>query len=235
VLDHPAPVHLPADVRRERMALDAPLGSPSRPVWRGRLHLYALILAVPALVLLAVQARGARARAAVIVYAVGLCSMLAVSTAYHRWVHTIRARDLWRRADHATIFAAIAGTMTALALNILGTLAATVVLVLIWGVSLWAAAVKVLRFDRSHRFGSVMYIVTSWTGLMLVPVLWSHGEFVALSLLIAGGVVYTAGAYAFAHRWPTLRPSTFSYHEVWHACTIAAAGLHLGAVWAVST
>ena len=108
-------------------------------------------------------------------------------------------------------------------------------LVLIWGVSLWAAAVKVLRFDRSHRFGSVMYIVTSWAGLMLVPVLWSDGEFLALSLLVAGGFVYTAGAYAFARRWPTLRPCTFSYHEVWHACTIAAAGLHLGAVWAVAT
>ena len=47
--------------------------------------------------------------------------MLAVSTTYHRWVHTIRARAAWRRADHAAIFAAIAGTFTALALTSLDT------------------------------------------------------------------------------------------------------------------
>jgi len=29
--------------------------------------------------------------------------------------------------------------------------------------------------------------------------------------------------------------ATFSYHEVWHALTIAAAGLHFAAVWTVAT
>lgn len=129
--------------------------------------------------LLAIEANGARARAGVIVYAVGLCAMLAVSTTYHRWVHTLRARAAWRRADHATIFAAIAGTFSAVALAILGTAA-------------------------------------------------------AIALLLAGGAAYTVGAVGFGRRWPTLRPATFSYHEVWHAFTIVAAALHLAAVWTVA-
>ena len=42
------------------------------------------------------------------------------------------------------------------------------------------------------------------------------------------------GAIGFGHQWPKLRPSTFSYHEVWHAFTVAAAGLHFAAVWVVA-
>src|SRR5215204_2874888 len=95
---------------------DVPLGTAARPSWRGRLHLVTLLVAVPLCALVALDAHDTRARVGVVVYAAGLCSMLAVSTTYHRWVHTIRARTAWRRADHATIFVAIAGTATPLCL-----------------------------------------------------------------------------------------------------------------------
>ena len=53
-------------------------------------------------------------------------------------------------------------------------------------------------------------------------------------LLLLGGVIYTIGALGFARRWPTLKPSVFSYHEVWHLCTLTAAAAHLAAVWIVA-
>jgi hemolysin III len=210
--------------------LDAPLGSPSRPSWRGRLHLIALWSAIPLLVGLAIESGGARSRAAVIVYAVGLCSMLAVSTIYHRWVHTIRARATWRRVDHAAIFAAIAGTFTALALTSLDTGPAIAMLILVWTAAAVGASLKLFRFHRTNRLGVALYIALGWTGLALVPAVWQRGGALPVSLLLAGGVVYTVGAAGFGRRWPTLRPATFSYHEVWHACTIAAAGLHFAAI-----
>ena len=73
-------------------ALDAPLGSPSRPSWRGRVHLIALWSAIPLLVVLAVQSNGARARVATIVYGVGLCSMLAV------YAHSVGNANLLRES-----------------------------------------------------------------------------------------------------------------------------------------
>ena len=216
-------------------ALDEPLGTLSRPSWRGRLHLIALLSVTPLLVTLAVASDGARARAAVIMYAVGLCAMLAVSTTYHRWVHTLSARAAWRRADHATIFAAIAGTFAALALLSLGTGAAIATLVIVWGAAAASAAVKVIWFDRAHRFGSAMYIGLGWAGVAIAPALWQRGGVPTITLVLGGGVIYTAGAIAFSRQWPTLRPSKFSYHEFWHACTLAAAGLHLAAIWTVAT
>jgi hemolysin III len=202
-------------------ALDAPLGSASRPTWRGLLHLIALLAAIPLLVALSIVSNGARMRAAVIVYAVGLCSMLTASTVYHRWVHSLRARAIWRRADHAMIFAAIAGTFTALALSTLDTGPAIAMLIAIWAAAATGAFVKLTQFHRA--------------GLLLVPALFHRHESLAVVLLVAGGVMYTLGALAFRRKWPTLRPATFSYHEVWHAFTIAAAGLHLAAVWVVVT
>jgi hemolysin III len=216
-------------------ALDAPLGSASRPTWRGLLHLIALLAAIPLLVALSIVSNGARMRAAVIVYAVGLCSMLTASTVYHRWVHSLRARAIWRRADHAMIFAAIAGTFTALALSTLATGPAIAMLIAIWAGAATGAVVKFTQFHRADRIGSVMYVAMGWAGLALVPALWHRHEQLAVVLLVAGGVMYTLGALAFRRKWPTLRPATFSYHEVWHAFTIAAAGLHLAAVWVVVT
>jgi len=214
--------------------MDAPLGSPARPSWRGRLHLIALWSALPMVVLLAVHADGARARAGVIVYAVGLCSMLAVSTTYHRWVHTVRARRIWRRVDHATIFATIGGTFTALAMVSLGNGSVITMMILIWAAAAGGAVVKIVNVPRSDRIGVILYIAIGWAGLTLVPALWSHAGPVPVGLLIGGGIVYTVGALGFGRQWPTLRPSTFSYHEVWHAFTVAAAGLHFATVWVVA-
>lgn len=216
-------------------ALDVPLGSPSRPTWRGRLHLIALWAVAPLLVALSIEARGGRARAAVIVYAVGLCLMLAVSTAYHRWARSIRARERWRRADHAAIFAAIAGTFSAVALTSLAVVPAIVIAVLIWAAAVFGAVVKLVAFQRADRLGGVMYIAMGWAGVLFLPALVTNGAVVTGSLLIAGGVVYTIGALCFRRQWPTLRPATFSYHEVWHAFTVAALGLHFGAVWTLAT
>lgn len=227
--------HNGSPARHRVAALDVPLGSPCRPSWRGRLHLIALWSITPLLIALAIESNGARARAAVIVYGVGVCSMLAVSTTYHRWVHTLRARALWRRADHATIFAAIAGTFAAVALTCLGTGAAIGALLVVCGAATAGAVAKIAWFDRSHGFGAVMYIAISWAGLAIVPSVWHRGGALTVGLLLAGGVIYTAGAVGFGRQWPRLRPSTFSYHEVWHAFTLAAIGLHFTAVWTVAT
>jgi len=36
---------------------------------------------------------------------------------------------------------------------------------------------------------------------------------------------------AYATRWPNPYPSTFGYHEVFHACTLIAATCHYIGLW----
>lgn len=190
---------------------------------------------MPLFLTLIAVVEGARTRVGVAVYAVGLCSMLAASTIYHRWVHTVRARMAWRRVDHAMIFAAIAGTCTPLCLILLDTRAAVVFLVATWLAAAVGAIIKLVGYRRAAVVATAMYITNGWAGVVLLPALWERGALVSAALLMAGGAIYTVGALGFSRQWPTLRPTVFSYHEVWHLCTLAAAAAHLTSVWLLAT
>jgi hemolysin III len=169
------------------------------------------------------------------VYAVGLCSMLLVSATYHRWVHGLRARCAWRRADHAMIFAGIAGSATPIVMSAMSGVAGLVLLGVIWLAAVIGAGCKLGRWWRGDGVGTVMYGVTIALGAPAVPMLWvRQGPGPAL-LVVAGGAIYFAGAVCFARNWPTLRPTVFSFHEVWHVFTVVGAGLHLAAIWILAT
>ena len=43
--------------------------------------------------------------------------------------------------------------------------------------------------------------------------------------------MYLLGAVAYAARWPNPFPSSFGYHEVFHACTLVAAVCHYAGLW----
>jgi hemolysin III len=214
---------------------DVPLGSPTRPSWRGRLHLAMLAVTAPLCALVAVDATSLRSRIGLLIFAAALCSMLSVSVTYHRWVHTLTARAAWRRADHAMIFVAIAGTATPLCLELEPASSATWRLVFVWTIAAVGVAAKLSGSRRGDHVGNGLYIANGWAGVLILPPLWASGEVMATGLIILGGVVYTVGAVGFNRRWPRLRPSVFGYHEVWHAATVVAAGAHLLAVWMITT
>jgi hemolysin III len=215
---------------------DVPLGHVLRPRWRGRVHALALTVIAPAVLMLVASADGTVGkRIGVGVYAVGLCSMLLVSATYHRWVHGMRARCAWRRADHAMIFAGMAGSATPIVMSAMPGVTGLVLLVAVWSAAIIGAGCKLGRWCRGDRVGSVMYAVTIALGGLAVPALWlRQGPGPAL-LVVAGGAIYFAGAVCFARNWPTLRPTVFSFHEVWHVFTVVGAGLHLAAIWILAT
>ncbi len=213
--------------------LDVPLGHPMRPLWRGRLHAMALYVAVPATAALFFSARNGRARFGVGVYAFGLLSMFAVSATYHRWVHTKRARDLWRRLDHATIYATIAGSMTPVVLVAIPDRWGFALLGVMWVGGIVGMLIKIFAWRHQRVVGGTLYITLGWVGAFAIPSLWMHEGVLPAALILVGGAFYTVGAIGLYRRWPTLSPAVFSYHEVWHVSTIVAAAAHLAAVWII--
>lgn len=214
---------------------DDPLGCAARPSWRGRVHMLGLFGAIPALALLIVFADGPRATVGVSIYAAGLCAMFAASTTYHRWVDGFRARAAWRRADHAMIFAAIAGSTTPIVLLAMPSGLGLALLGVVWGLAAIGAVLKFGHWHRGDMIGTVLYAAVSGVAALAVPALWmSRGATPAILYLTSGGL-YIFGAQWFSRTWPRLRPSVFSYHEVWHVFTVVAAAAHFGAVWTIST
>lgn len=195
--------------------------------------MFAIPVAVPPLVVLIVVANGARAHVAVSIYAVGLCSMFVASATYHRWVHTMRARELWRRADHAMIFAAIAGSFTPICLLSLPDRWGLPLLGVMWVGGIGGALVKFVGWRHARLAGGVMYAALSTVAGAALPALWHRFGVLPAALMLVSGLFYVVGAVGLNRRWPTLRPAVFSYHEVWHAFTVVAAAAHFGSVWMI--
>lgn len=215
---------------------DVVLGHARRPIWRGGIHTIGLIVAIPAVIALLLNSTGGtRLRIGLVVYAVGLCTMLGASATYHRWVHGLKARSTWRRIDHAAIFAAIAGSSTPIVLVALPGVTGLIVVGATWTIALIGACCKLSRWSGGDRAGTALYAVTIVAGTVALPWLWVREGVVPSTFVVVGGVVYLLGAACFAKHWPRLRPTVFSYHEVWHAFTIAAAAAQFVAIWMLAT
>jgi hemolysin III len=138
-----------------------------------------------------------------------------------------------RRLDHAMIFLLIAGTYTPIALLMLPRPKGLVLLGLVWGASLAGIAFNLAWTTAPRVLSPVLYVVIGWIALSALPDLLAAVSPGTLVLLMAGGLVYSVGAVVYALRRPNPAPAVFGYHEVFHALTIAAAGMHFAAVASV--
>jgi hemolysin III len=202
-----------------------------RPFWRGRVHLIAALVTLPAAALLLWSAHSAAARIAVGVYTLSLVGLFSVSASYHRLARTPAAVKWFRRADHSMIFLLIAGTYTPICLLALPPAWGIPLLVVVWGAALTGVALKMLKLGNGPgNAGSWLYIVIGWAAVAALPALWNSLDGLQLLLLATGGLLFTVGAVVLARRWPDPLPRTFGYHEVWHAMTVAAAGCHFALI-----
>jgi hemolysin III len=201
-----------------------------RPVLRGWLHLVAFFVALVAGPVLVARAHTLGARAELTVYAVSLVALFGVSAAFHRIRWSPVGRRRMRRADHATIFLAIAGTYTAVAGLVLHGWAQVLVLCLVWIGGAAGVVVRQVWLDAPKWVIAVPYIVAGWSALAIMPQLLRGLGGVGFALIVAGGACYTIGALCYALRRPNPVPGVFGYHEVFHAFTVVGATLHFVAI-----
>lgn len=201
-----------------------------KPRFRGRFHQVAFFVSIPAGVTLIALAGGAAARVAAIIFAVSVTGLYGVSAAYHRRSWSIGGERIMKHLDHSMIFVLIAGSYTPIALLALQPAWGVTMLVLAWTGAAIGVLVTVLRLERWHGVGFVMYLALGWLAVIAAPQLVSSLSRVELALLIAGGVLYTGGAVILARNRPDPRPDVFGYHEVWHTFVIGAGACHFALV-----
>lgn len=204
-----------------------------KPLLRGRLHLGALVVSVPAVVVLVASAGSRHARAAASVYGASLVAVFLVSTLYHRVGRTPRVQQVLRRADHATIFLLIAGSYTPVAVVAIGGRAGWALVIAAWAIAAFGVALKLVWFHQTRVLGAALYVGLGWMIVAAAPALVQHVSRPELALLVAGGLLYTAGAVVLARRRPNPSPRVFGYHEVWHSLVILAAGCHYASIFLV--
>jgi hemolysin III len=195
----------------------------TKPVFRGWLHLLWFEASLVLGTLLLVHAHGAARISAVAIYAVSVSSLFGISALYHRgnWTDTWLRR--LQRLDAAMIFFLIAGTATpAFILAMHGALGLTCLIVL-WTLTLTAAGIRMRWMNGPERLVGGTFLALGWLGALALPAVWIHGGVAPGALMLAGGLLYTAGAISYHRRWLNQYPSIFGYHEVFHAFVCAAA------------
>jgi len=125
---------------------------------------------------------------------------------------------------------AIAGTYTAVAALCLNGWAEVLILVVVWVGAAIGITVRQCWLDAPKWAVAVPYVLVGWCAVLVIPQLLAGLGAAGFVLLLAGGIVYTLGALVYARRRPDPFPSVFGYHEVFHACTVAAAALHFIAI-----
>ncbi|MFA5890261.1 MAG: hemolysin III family protein [Actinomycetota bacterium] len=198
----------------------------ARPSMRGRLHQIAFICSIPMGITLVAMGRTPLARASAAVYALSLAALYGVSASYHRLTWSPRARRRMRRLDHSTIFVLIAGTYTPVTVLVLTGVWRASIMVAVWAIALLGITLKITRIERMDRLGVVLYVALGWTAIVGMPRIVANLSVAGIVLLVAGGVLHSAGAVVYARRRPDPNPRVFGYHEVFHSLVIAGSLCH---------
>lgn len=195
----------------------------AKPVWRGWLHVLWFGASLIACPLLVARADGASPRIALAIYAMSVIGLFGVSGLYHRgrWMPPWKRR--LQRLDHFMIFLLIAGTATPVFLIAARGALGVTCLIVMWMLTLAAAALHLAWMHAPEFLVGATFVSLGSLAAVALPTVWMHAGTGPGTLIVAGGLLYIAGALAYHRRWPDPSPAVFGYHEVFHACVCAAA------------
>lgn len=205
------------------------------PLLRGVSHFWAVWFAAAGAIVLFVLATGAPARIAAAIYGLGLIALFGGSALYHRWRWDPRWRPLLRRVDHSTIFVFIAASYSPVGILVLEGTLQVVMLITVWTGAVAGVVFSLAWIDAPRWLQSSLYVGLGWVAIIALPSIVQELGAAPVSLIGAGGVLYTAGAVVYALQRPNPWPSVFGFHEIFHAFVIAAAVCHFVAMagWVV--
>ena len=160
---------------------------------------------------------------ALAVYLCTLLALLSVSLAYN--LSPVSPLKSWlARFDQAAIFLFIAGTYTPFLAAMGGSATAILLGAFVWGASIIGVALKLIVPQRFGRLAILLYLTIGWSGVVVFHALGTTLPPASLWLLLAGGLVYSAGIVF--HLWERLK----FQNVLWHVFVVAGATLHLAAI-----
>ena len=178
------------------------------------------VASLPILVVFAVRHGSAINVVGASVFSATMMLLYFASAMYHA-LPPGRAKRLFNRLDHASIYVFIAGSYTPFAFGALRGGWGWTLFGLVWGMA--ALGVLLKGFDRLRHVGwsTALYVAMGWLVLIAAVPLMRSVSSTGLMLLVAGGVCYTAGAVFF------LLDSRLRFgHFLWHLFVMGGSACH---------
>ena len=191
-------------------------------------HGIGMIFGIVGLILLLIKAIDQQADtltlASMAVYGASIIVLFLASTLYHAIPHPNAKRWL-KTFDHCAIYLLIAGSYTPFLLVSLRTPLAFGLMIVIWTIALLGIIMKVAFVYRFKKLSLMTYLVMGWLSLIVIYQLAINLDIGGLTLLAAGGIVYSLGVIFYvAKRIP------FN-HAIWHGFVLAGSVCHFFAIY----
>ncbi|MCG7491301.1 hemolysin III family protein [Vibrio sp. Of14-4] len=191
-------------------------------------HGAGILLGVIGLILLLIKAVDHNADTLTItsmsIYGASMIVLFLASTLYHAIPYQ-RAKRALKTFDHCAIYLLIAGSYTPFLLVSLRTPLAIGLMIVIWVLALIGIIMKLAFVYRYKKLSLVTYLMMGWLSLVVIYQLALNLEVGGLTLLAAGGIIYSLGVIFYvAKRIP------FN-HAIWHGFVLAGCACHFFAIY----
>lgn len=156
------------------------------------------------------------------IFGASLIILYTMSTLYHS-ITNAKAKEVFRKFDHDTIFFLIAGTYTPITLCAIKRVnigLGWTLFGIVWAAAIVGIVLNSISVEKFKKFSAVCYIVMGWIVVIAIKPLIDYLGVIPLIFLFGGGVFYTGGMAFYAmkrKKW---------MHTVWHFCTIFGSVAH---------
>ncbi|HHF3067459.1 MULTISPECIES: PAQR family membrane homeostasis protein TrhA [Vibrio diabolicus subgroup] len=191
-------------------------------------HGIGMIFGIVGLILLLIKAIDQQADtltlASMAVYGASIIVLFLASTLYHAIPHPNAKRWL-KTFDHCAIYLLIAGSYTPFLLVSLRTPLAFGLMIVIWTIALLGIIMKVAFVYRFKKLSLMTYLVMGWLSLIVIYQLAINLDIGGLTLLAAGGIVYSLGVIFYVTKRIPFN------HAIWHGFVLAGCVCHFFAIY----
>ena len=164
------------------------------------------------------------------IFGFSLIALYSASALYHLLPLSAAGVARMRRVDHISIFVLIASTYTPFCLLALDGRWRVGLLGLVWGLALCGILLKFLWMDAPRWLSVALYLGMGWVALVAAPALFQALPAGGMAWVLAGALVYSAGALIYGLRRPNPIPGVLGFHELWHLFVMAGSACHFWAV-----
>ncbi len=182
------------------------------------------LVAIPVMVLCAMQTSNASMVWAVGIFGFGMLMVYSSSTLYHYAKNTETKRIL-RIWDHISIFILIAGSYTPLVIKYTDFKTSVVFLSVMWSIVALGTLMKIFFTGRFNLLSTILYLAMGWMAVFIIKPITANMPPQVFYLVIATGLAYTVGVIFYL--WHKLQ----YHHAIWHLFVLTGTVTHFFAVY----
>ena len=146
-----------------------------------------------------------------VIYGTMLIILYTMSTLYHSFKPTCKAKKVFRVFDHCSIFLLIFGSYTPFALVAMNGALGWTIFGIILGATIIGVTLNAINLEKFKIPSMICYLSMGWMILFAFKSLCNCVDKNGILLLLIGGIIYTIGAIIFG-----LGKKIKYMHSIWH-------------------